>query len=188
MRLKNHRLHSYHLAVQHGLTAINVFKQGEQSQNKSNLQNLYKVLGDIYFTKSLNQEECRYDDFQNAHRYYKLEREIINTMTLEDIEDPEPDDLTKLIQSSHFNMGVMESKIPSWYKAAEINLKRAVTLASGIKDFTAEKIAWWELGNLYKRVEQYDNVRFCQEKEYHIIKEHGFTLDEFYCFEERCEY
>lgn len=168
---------------------VNLLKQSqEQCDNKSNLQNAYKVLGDIYFTKSLNQNDSRYDDFENAHRFYKLERNIIDKMTLDDIKDPEPDELLKLKQSSHFNMGVMEAKISSCYEDAENNLKMAITMAHNLKDYAAEKTAWWELGNLYKCAEQIDNVKYCQLKECEIIREHGFTEDELYSFQEKCKF
>jgi tetratricopeptide (TPR) repeat protein len=167
---------------------VEIFKQSDdQARHKSNLQNAYKVLGDIYFTKNLNTNESRSDDFENAHKYYKLEREIIDTMTLDDIVDPEEGDLEKLKQSSHFNMGVMESKSPTWYSAAEANLKEAITIAHQLKDFASEKTAWWELGNLYKRVGQFDNVKYCQRKELRLIRIHKFKDDEIYCFEERCK-
>lgn len=108
-------------------------------------------------------------------------------MDLNDIEDPEPDNLLKLTQSSHFNMGVMESKIPSAIDDAFKNLNHAAKIAFKLQDSVAEKTAWWELGKLYKRVNDCDNVKLCQGKEYRIVKREGFKEDEFYCFEEQCE-
>lgn len=167
---------------------VDIFKQSQdQARHKSNLQNAYKVIGDIYFTKSLNQHESRYDDFENAHKYYKLEREIIDTMTLDDIEEREENDLQKLKHSSHFNMGVMQAKSPMWYSDAEKNLKQAIILAHKLEDYASEKTAWWELGNLYKRNGQFDNVKYCQNKELRLIRKYGFKDDEIYCFEERCK-
>ncbi|KAI7865646.1 uncharacterized protein EV154DRAFT_432872 [Mucor mucedo] len=180
------KLDEYPLAIKHGLLTIDIYKRDEQPSNRSNLQAIYKQLGDIYFTKSLNQDECRHDDFDNALQFYKLEREVIDTMDLSDIEDSEPNDLLKLTQASHLNMGVMESKI-SAFEAAIENIKQAVAIAIQLNDFVAEKTAWWELGNLYKRMNQLNNVLFCQGKEYRIVKRHGLRDDEFYCFEEQCE-
>lgn len=183
------RLHTYSSAIQHGLITINLFKQrNDQSRMKSNLQNAYKILGDIYFTKSLSKTESRYSDYENAHKFYKLEKEMIDSMVLSDIEDPEQDDLKRLEQSSHFNLGVMGSKIPSLYTQAEKNLQAAITLAHKLEDFSAERSGWWELGNLYKRAGQHDNVKFCQNEEFNVTKKHGFKQDQFYCFQEKSKY
>lgn len=143
------------------------------------------MLGDIYFTKSLDQDYCRHNDYENAQKYYRLEKNVIETMTLDDIEDPEPNELLKLKQANCFNIGAMGSRIPSSYREGEKNLKSAVVIAHEIKDFGAEKTAWWELSILYQRVGQSDNVKFCQEKEYGIIRNRGFSHDTFYWFSEK---
>lgn len=181
-------MHIYSSAIRHGLITIDLFNQHPTPQTKSHLQNAYKIIGDIYFTKSLNQLDSRYSDFQDAHKYYLLEKQVIDTMDLCDIEEAEPDDLKKLKQSSHFNLGVMESKVPTLYIDAEKNLKEAVTLARKLKDSVAERTAWWELSNLYKRAGKDDNVKFCQREEFDLSKRCGFKEDLFYCFEEKCKY
>ncbi|GAA5798595.1 hypothetical protein HPULCUR_004000 [Helicostylum pulchrum] len=182
------KLHIYSSAIQHGLITINLFNQHPTSQTKSHLQNAYKIIGDIYFTKSLNKLESRYSDFENAHKYYLLEKQVIDTMDLSDIEEAEPDDLKKLKQSSHFNLGVMESKVHALYTDAEKNLQEAVTLAHKLNDSVAERTVWWELANLYKRAEKDNNVKFCQREEFNLAKRCGFKEDMFYCFEEKCKF
>lgn len=179
-------MHLYESAIRYGILTVNAFKKADNAANKSGLQNAYKVLADIYFTKSLNANESQFEDFRKAHKFYKLEREVIDTMVLNDIPEPEEGDLEKLKQSSHFNMGVMEAKIPSLFPKAQQNLQDTIKLAKALKDPNSEKTAWWELGNLYKRTQQYDNVKLCQNKELRICKANSFHEDYYYCFEEKC--
>lgn len=154
---------------------------------KSFLQSIYKLLGAIYFTKSLDPKASRYQDFILARQYYQREHEIIETMTAEDIGE-EQGSLQILKQSSYFNMGVMESKISSMHEEAESNLKQALALAMDLKDPAAEKTAWWELGNLYKRTGRYDLVKECQKREFELIKLYKFTDDLMFCVQERSEF
>lgn len=178
------RMHLYELAVKFGLHTVNEFKKADYEKNKSNIQSAYRLLGDIYFTKSLNTEESQYKDFIRAHEYYKEEREVIDTMVLSDIPDPKEGDLEQLKQSSHFNMGVMESKVPNLFQKSQENLQRAIKIARRFEDHDKEKTAWWELGNLYKRTQQYSNVKYCQQKELSIIKSFNLLDDYIYCYEE----
>lgn len=181
-------MHLYELAVKFGLYTVNEFKKSNSESNKSNIQSAYRLLGDIYFTKSLNTEESQYNDFIQAHKYYKKEREVIDTMVLADIPDPKEGDLEQLKQSSHFNMGVMESKVPALFQKSQENLQRAIKIARKFEDHDKEKTAWWELGNLYKRTQQYNNVKFCQQKELSIIKTFNFVDDYMYCYEEMSKF
>lgn len=182
------KMHLYELAVKFGLYTVNEFKKLNSEKNKSNIQSAYRLLGDIYFTKSLNTEESQYSDFIHAHEYYKKEREVIDTMVLADIPDPKEGDLEQLKQSSHFNMGVMESKVPALFRKSQENLQRAIKIARKFEDHDKEKTAWWELGNLYKRTQQYNNVKFCQQKELSIIKTFNLLDDYMYCYEEMMKF
>ncbi|KAL7314729.1 hypothetical protein PS15m_006262 [Mucor circinelloides] len=155
---------------------------------KSLYQSTYRMLGDIYFMKSNDAAESRYADYKHAQKYYTLEREVIDTMTLDDIEDPQEHDIKRLVQSSNFNLGVMESKVHMTYSDGEANLKRAITLAQELQDYASEKSAWWELGNLYKRIQQYDLVKECQKREYQLVIQHEFTEDQLLCFEEKMKF
>jgi tetratricopeptide (TPR) repeat protein len=194
------RLNKYELAVKHSLLAIQFMEKQRDQPNdiddpmdidqpikpKLFLQSAYKLLGTIYFTKSLDSKASRYQDFTLAHQYYQREREIIDTMTAEDI-DEEQGSLQILSQSSYFNMGVMEAKMPWMHEDAESNLKRALALAMDLRDHVSEKTAWWELGNLYKRTGQFDLVKGCQQKEFELIKLYEFTDDLMFCVQERSE-
>lgn len=152
---------------------------------KSLVQSTYRMLGDIYFMKSNDTSASRYADYEHAQKYYGLEKDVIDTMTLDDIEDPQEDDIKRLIQSSNFNLGVMESKVHATYSEGEANLKRAITMAQKLQDYASQKSAWWELGNLYKRTQQYDLVKECQRREYQLVIQHEFTEDQLLCFEEK---
>ncbi|KAK4509752.1 phosphate transporter (Pho88) [Mucor velutinosus] len=180
----------YESAVKHGLKAIGLLEELQSMHQslpkmKSLFQSTYRMLGDIYFMKSNDTSASRYADYEHAQKYYGLERNMIDTMTLDDIEDPQEDDMKRLVQSSYFNLGVMESKVHTTYNEGEANLKRAITLAQELKDYASEKSAWWELGNLYKRTQQYDLVKECQRREYQLVTQHEFTEDQRLCFEER---
>lgn len=180
----------YDSAAKHGTTAINALEElrlmnQELPKMKSLFQSTYRMLGDIYFMKSNDEPASRNADYEHAQHYYQLERDVIDTMTLDDVEDPQEDDIKRLIQSSNFNLGVMESKVYTMYSEGEANLKRAITLAQDLKDYASEKSAWWELGNLYKRIHQFDLVKECQKREYALVMEHEFTEDQVVCFEER---
>ncbi|CAO3611790.1 unnamed protein product [Mucor fragilis] len=155
---------------------------------KSLVQSTYRMLGDIYFMKSNDTSASRYADYEHAQKYYGLEKDVIDTMTLDDIEDPQEDDIKRLIQSSNFNLGVMESKVHATYSEGEANLKRAITMAQKLQDYASQKSAWWELGNLYKRTQQYDLVKECQRREYQLVIQHEFTEDQLLCFEEKMKY
>ncbi|KAI8640420.1 hypothetical protein BD408DRAFT_419868 [Parasitella parasitica] len=186
-------LTEYEFAVKHEKTAINLLKELESMNQglpkmKSLYQSIYRVLGDIYFMKSNDGPESRHSDYENAQHYYQLERDIIDTMTLDDVEDPQDDDIKRLIQSSNFNLGVMESKVHDLYSEGEANLRRAITLAQELGDYASEKSAWWELGNLYKRIQQYDLVKECQKREYALVLKHDFDQDKVICFEERIKF
>ena len=170
-------------AVQHGIVTIRLFQT--TTADKSNLQNAYKMVADIYFTKSLDSEHARYSDYKQAYKYYKLEKTIIDTMVLEDIPDYKPGDLEQIKQSNCFNVGVMAAKIPTLHPKALENLQEAILLAEKLRDPMAEKSAWWEMGNLFKHTKQYDNLKYCQNKEMAIIKKHGLDEEYFIVFEEK---
>lgn len=195
------RLNEYELAVKYNLLAIELTEKQRDLANdiddmddpmdidqprasKSFLQSTYRLLGTIYFTKSLDPKASRNQDFTLAHQYYQRERDIIDSMTAEDINEDQGS-LQMMKQSLYFNMGVMESKMPSMYDEAESNLKRALALAMELEDHAAEKTAWWELGNLYKRTGQFDLVKGCQQKEFDLIKLYEFTDDLAFCVRDR---
>lgn len=183
------RLSDYESAVKHGLKAISILEELESinqrlAKMKSLFQSTYRMLGDTYFMKSNDETAARYSDYERAHHYYQLERTIIDTMTLDDVEDPQEDDIKRLTQSSNFNLGVMESKMHNMYSEGEANLKRAIKMAQDLHDYTSEKTAWWELGNLYKRIQQFDLVKECQRREYALAIDHEFGQDQALCFEE----
>lgn len=178
---------SYDLALEFGQKSLDLLlTQSDETRPKAHLQEAYRNLGSIYFTKSTDIKHSRYSDFEHAIQYYELERDVIHTMTMADIlENPEEDDVKRLLQSCNFNIGVMQSKIESLYPDGEANLRRAISLARQIRDPVSEKTAWWELGNLFKRQGQYDLVKECQNEELLLIQKHDFAEDNFFCYEER---
>ncbi|OAD01886.1 hypothetical protein MUCCIDRAFT_163837 [Mucor lusitanicus CBS 277.49] len=187
------RLCEYDSALKHGLEAISRLEELQSMHQslpkmRSLFQSTYRMLGDIYFMKSNDTSAARYADYEHAQKYYKLERDVIDTMTLDDIEDPQEDDIKRLIQSSTFNLGVMESKMHTTYSEGESNLKRAIMWAQELQDYASEKSAWWELGNLYKRIRQYDLVKECQKREYQLVIQHEFTEDQLLCYEEKMKF
>ncbi|KAL9554111.1 hypothetical protein MBANPS3_002977 [Mucor bainieri] len=187
------RLCEYESAVKHGLKSISLLEELQSMHQslpkmKSLFQSTYRMLGEIYFVKSNDISASRYADYEHAQKYYQLERDVIDTMALDDIEDPQEDDIKRLIQSSNFNLGVMESKMHTTYSEGESNLKRAIVLAQELQDYASEKSAWWELGNLYKRLQQYDLVKECQKREYQLVIQHDFTEDHLLCYEERMKF
>ncbi|KAI8364269.1 hypothetical protein EDC96DRAFT_511105 [Choanephora cucurbitarum] len=185
-------------AIHYGLESIQLLqsqqKQDEDAMDidqpkiKLALQFGYRLLGNIYFNKGLHPKASRYSDYQHALQFYTSEREVIDTMTLTDMDSTDEDDLTKLRQSSHFNMGVMERKLPDHYTQANDDLKSALKLAQQLKDPQSEKNAWWELGNLYKTLGDHEAVKRCQASEHSVALHCGLKEDVIICFEERIKY
>ncbi|KAI7898425.1 uncharacterized protein BX663DRAFT_262511 [Cokeromyces recurvatus] len=168
-------LHDFQAAIEYGLKTI------EHPLDKQLLQTAYRTMGNIYFTKSSDPEKSRFSDFSNALHYYQLERSVIDQMK----DDEEDKVKQRLIQSSYFNMGVMQSKLSDHHSESEGNLRMAIQMAQQLNDAVSERTAWWELSNLFKRSGHYELVKECQENEYQLIQQHGFTDDALYCFEEQ---
>ncbi|KAI8981852.1 hypothetical protein BDF20DRAFT_432732 [Mycotypha africana] len=190
-------LNNFEKAIGHGKKAVERLQQSSNHDNinamdedrkyqKEYLQTSYRALGNIYFQKSLHPKNARHDDVEIALHYYNKEREILATMAKEDIEGNVDDNyLEALMQASNYNTGVMQCKVPHFRKEGEANLKRAIQQAEELKDPMSEKKAWWELGNLYKRIKNFDLVKRCQKEEHRLIEDNSFTDDEIYCFNER---
>ncbi|RCH82260.1 hypothetical protein CU098_000874, partial [Rhizopus stolonifer] len=157
----------------------------DQPKIKLALQSTYRLIGNVYFTKSLDPEASRFSDYQQAVHFYELERQVIEDLTLADIDSTDEDDLVKLKQSVYFNMGVMKCKLPDKRHDAKHHLNNAVKLAQKLEDGFSEKTAWWELGNLYKALGDHDMVKQCQMSEHAVAIRLGLSEDIMTCYEER---
>ncbi|CAO3660934.1 unnamed protein product [Rhizopus stolonifer] len=174
-------LQDFELAVRYGSIAVSYMPSNHYDKHK--LQMIYKTIADAYFIKGLD-VHSNHQDFSKAFEYYMKEKCVLDTMRLDDV-DRDPTVLPQLIRSSHFNLGLVCSRIISHSHQAEGYLKLAIDQAQELRDYANEKRTWWELGNHYRRSGQDSFVKGCQVKEMNIIRHHGFKDDEPPCLEER---
>lgn len=103
-----------------------------------------------------------------------------------DLEDE--DVLAQMKRSSDFNLGVMEAKSEAGWETGETLLVAAVKQAREQHDYDNERLAWWELANVFKRQGNLERLLTCQNKELHLIRKYRMKDQEIPCLTEMSEF
>ncbi|KAI8880137.1 hypothetical protein K501DRAFT_191993 [Backusella circina FSU 941] len=173
------KLYDYTLAILKSKEALKLYQEYNET-DKYTLQSAFKLLGQIYFSKGFSADAARYDDFSNAHRFYEKEHCILKTMTAHDV-DGDPNSLLILKQSSHFNMGVIQSKLPEYRQQGLKSLAICLKEAQDLELVDSQKQVLWETAQIYAGKGDYEMVKRCQEKEHNIARNNKNKEDEMNC-------
>ncbi|CAO3666534.1 unnamed protein product [Umbelopsis ramanniana] len=138
------------------------------TDNESVRQEFYKSYADLYFNKGADESESKFDDFENAKRYYEIEQRILQH--LKEANHANRGNLQDLIRANTFNLGVIESKIRGDLSMAETLLRKAIEVARLLSDLQSERSAWWELANLKKLQNNFQTALECHLNELRLAQ------------------
>ncbi|ORX62242.1 hypothetical protein DM01DRAFT_1075248 [Hesseltinella vesiculosa] len=137
-------------------------------KDKRLLQQAYSLIGDCYLSRSQQEPGCaKYMDLVFANKYYERERRVLDCMTVDDVANKDASELRALNRSSFFNLGLTKAKLQPYQEdeAAITYLQKAIKSNKTLQDKTAERRAWWELGNLHYRRRDWDKTLECQRRD-----------------------
>lgn len=173
------RLERFDDAFALGNKLVDLFEQpNPKVKDNTLLQQSYKLVADTYFTHGLlGNHISKNSDLPFALEFYEKERKVLDTMTPDLLKGDNVAAYADDKRSSDFNLGVIKAKLmnPSFSggEAAKDHLKKAIKGSIDLDDVDSERKAWWELGNLFSKLGEIDNMVGCLEKELSLARKHN---------------
>ncbi|KAI8138988.1 hypothetical protein BJV82DRAFT_277548 [Fennellomyces sp. T-0311] len=141
------------------------------------LREVYHEVAGLYFCRG-HSEDAKFDDYDNALRFYKLERRKLDSLP-EDIEY-----LADWKRSSNLNMGILEAKEVGSFESAIKNLTTAYNMAQELGKREEKRVTVWEMGNAYRNHGNLKQLVKAQQQELNLIRRYQFKDKEAPCLEE----
>ncbi|KAI9492067.1 hypothetical protein BDB00DRAFT_459849 [Zychaea mexicana] len=130
------------------------------------LYEAYHEIAGLYFCRGHDQDHAKFDDFDNARRFYSLERRALDQLP------GDTEDLEDIKRSSDLNMGIIEAKEMGGLERAQTLFTSAFKTAAKLGKYIEQQTTAWEMGNAYRNHGHLEQLAKAQGIELSVIRRH----------------